>query len=164
MHQTNYAWLDEQPDDVVAREKLAEVYMRESSLEDAVTQYRIILKRIPAHVAALNNLAVLLTEDDPENAIEYAEKALRFSGGASAVLDTLAMAQLKNQQVVEAKRSIERALSLSPDNANMQFHQAQIMYASGDRLDAIAALEKLLATTAEFPQRQEVHAYLDSLD
>ncbi|MDC0362692.1 tetratricopeptide repeat protein [Halioglobus sp.] len=157
-------WLDEQPDDVVAREKLAEVYMRESSLEDAVTQYRIILKRIPAHVAALNNLAVLLTEDDPENAIEYAEKALRFSGGASAVLDTLAMAQLKNQQVVEAKRSIERALSLSPDNANMQFHQAQIMYASGDRLDAIAALEKLLATTAEFPQRQEVHAYLDSLD
>ena len=157
-------WLDERPDDVIAREKLAEVYMRQSRIKDAMAQYRIILKRIPAHVAALNNLALLLTEDDPANAIEYAEKALRFSGGASAVLDTLAMARLKNQQVVEAKRSIERALSLSPDNANMQFHQAQIMHASGDRVGAINALEKLLATTAEFPQRQEVLVYLDSLD
>ena len=157
-------WLDDQPDDAIAREKLAEVYMRESRIEEAMAQYRIILKRIPAHVAALNNLALLLTEDDPENAIEYAEKALRFSGGASAVLDTLAMAQLKNRQVVEAKRSIERALSLSPDNANMQFHQAQIMHASGDRIGAINTLEKLLATRAEFPQRQEVRAYLDSLE
>ena len=157
-------WLDDQPDDAIAREKLAEVYMRESRIEEAMAQYRIILKLIPAHVAALNNLALLLTEDDPASAIESAEKALRFSGGASAVLDTLAMAQLKNRQVVEANRSIERALSLSPDNANMQFHQAQIMHASGDRIGAINTLEKLLATRAEFPQRQEIRAYLDSLE
>ncbi|MCP4465215.1 MAG: tetratricopeptide repeat protein [Halieaceae bacterium] len=158
------AWLDEQPDDVIVREKLAEVYMHEGRAEDAMEQYRIILERIPAHVAALNNLAVLLTESDPETAIEYAEKALRFSGGASAVLDTLAMAQLKNQQVLKAERSIGRALSLSPDNANMRFHQAQIMDASGDRVGAIIALERLLQATTEFPQRQEVRAYLGSLN
>jgi tetratricopeptide (TPR) repeat protein len=122
-------WIKDHPDDVAARERLAEFYSRSGKVEQAVREYRKIVEIKPDHASALNNLAWHLLEHEPEDALEFAESALRYSEGSSAIYDTLAMAQLKNDKLLEARRSIGRARELDPENAELQLHEKKIMSA-----------------------------------
>jgi Flp pilus assembly protein TadD len=119
-------WVEGHPDDIAARERLAEFYSRGGQVEDAIGEYRKIVKIRPDHAQALNNLAWHLLDEEPEDALEYAESAVRFSEGSSAVYDTLALAQLRNNRLREARRSIGRARELDPGNAELQLHEAEI--------------------------------------
>jgi len=119
-------WIENHPGSVAAREKLAELYVNGERANDAILQYREILRIAPENAAARNNLAWHLLDEDPEAALEQAEKANRLSSGSSAMLDTLAVAQLKNNLIPEARRSIERARSLDPDSSELRLHEAQI--------------------------------------
>ncbi len=125
-------WLDDHPEDLVARERLAEFYSRGGQSVEAEREYREIVKLQPNHASALNNLAWHLLDEDPEGALEYAERALLSANGSSAVYDTLAMAQLRNDKLREARRSIGRARELDPDNPVLQSHEDEIMSAGAD--------------------------------
>lgn len=125
-------WLDAHPDDLAARERLAEFYSRSGRGSEAGREYRQIVKLDPNHAPALNNLAWHLLEEDPQDALEFAERALLSSGGSSEMYDTLAMAQLKNDKLREARRSIGRARELDPDSAVLRSHEDEILSAEAD--------------------------------
>jgi Tfp pilus assembly protein PilF len=156
-------WIEEHGNDAAARDKLAELYARSGRIGDAVAQYRKILKIAPGNAAALNNLAWYVLDDEPEDALEYVKKAIRLSSASSALLDTLAMAQLKNDEIRAARRSIDRARALDPDNPEMRFHDAQISAAEGDRSAAIESLQALLASDSGFPGRKDADSLLQRL-
>jgi Flp pilus assembly protein TadD len=157
-------WVSDNPGDVKAREKLAEMYSRNNQLPDAIYQYREILGLDPEHVMALNNLAWHLREDDPRRALELAGRAYRVAPDSGSILDTLAMVQLKNAQLIEARRSIDRALILAPENPEIIFHEAQLRVAEGDTKGAIKALYSLLAQHANFSGRAEAESLLKKLN
>ncbi|NQX87747.1 MAG: PEP-CTERM system TPR-repeat protein PrsT [Halioglobus sp.] len=123
-------WLNDHPDDVVALERLGEFYARGGDLAAATDQYQAILRLRPDHGRALNNLAWCLLDDDPEDALHYAESAAAIYENSSAVYDTLAMAQLRNGQLAAAKRSIGRARELDPENTAFRRHEAEILAAA----------------------------------
>lgn len=156
-------WVADHSDDVEVREKLAEIYGGNNQLGGVVYQYREILKVVPDHVIALNNLGWHLLEEDPKQALDYAEKAIKLSPDSSSILDTLAMAQMKNDSLIEARRSIDRALALAPKNPDIQFHEAQIRAAEGDTAGAIDALNALLVKGRKFSARPEAEALLKQL-
>ncbi|MEZ5501997.1 MAG: PEP-CTERM system TPR-repeat protein PrsT [Halioglobus sp.] len=156
-------WLAEHSADIKAREKLAEVYRKSNQPGGMSYQYREILKADPRHVIALNNLAWYLLDDEPKQSLSYAQQAQEISPDSSSILDTLAMAQLKNGNVTEARRAMNRAISKAPKSPELRFHDAQIMVAEGNTAGAVEALSALLQQRAPFPARQEAAAYLKKL-
>jgi len=156
-------WVKDHATDVKAREKLAQIYGSNKQVGEVVYQYREILQLDPEHVMALNNLAWHLLEDDPRQALDLADKANRVSPDSGSILDTLAMAQMKNNNLIEARRSIDRALILASENPEIIFHEAQLRAAEGDTSGAINALNSLLAEHANFSNRAEAESFLKRL-
>ncbi len=156
-------WVADHSDDVIVREKLAEVYASNNQIGGAVYQYREILKIDPNHAIALNNLAWYLLHEDPKQALAYAETALELSPDSSSILDTLAVVQLKNNSVLEARRTIDRAVALAPNSPEMRFHEAQVRAAEGDKQGAVKALNTLLGKHAEFSERSAAEQFLKQL-
>jgi putative PEP-CTERM system TPR-repeat lipoprotein len=156
-------WLEDNPNDVKVREKLAEIYLATNQIKEVMAQCREILELQPNNIVALNNLAWYLLKDDPKQALAYAERAIALSPGSASVLDTLAVAQLKNNNVDDARRNIDRALSIDPKNADMRFHEAMIRTAEGDASGAVFALNSLLGKGSQFSERAEAEAFLKKL-
>ncbi|MEZ5571792.1 MAG: PEP-CTERM system TPR-repeat protein PrsT [Halioglobus sp.] len=156
-------WVADHPSDVAAREKLAEIYGSSNKRGGVIYQYQQILKVDPDHIIALNNLAWYLLDEDPEQALAYAERAAELSPHSSSILDTLAMTQLKNGKLVEARRSIDRAITYAPERTEILMHQAQILAAVGDTEAAIESLHLLLDNDGEFVERPQAEALMRKL-
>ena len=156
-------WLNEHPNDVAARHELASLYMGKGDDDKAIAQYEAALKVAPESVVVLNNLAWLLRDSDPEKALGYAEKAVEISGRTSSTLDTLAIVQLKNNQLIKAQRSIERALADGNGSPAMYYHSAMIDQAAGNTEAAIETLQTLLSEKKDFSERAEAEKLLATL-
>lgn len=156
-------WVATHQSDVVVREKLAEIYGANNQMGGVIYQYRKILEADPENVIALNNLAWYLRDQDPAESLDYALRARKLAPDSSLVVDTLAVVQLKNKNLVEARRSINNALRLAPRNPEIQFHEAQIRAAEGDTAGAIKALTKILDRRENFPAKAEVEEFLREL-
>jgi putative PEP-CTERM system TPR-repeat lipoprotein len=156
-------WVQDHPSEIIVREKLAEIYGSSNQIGGVIYQYQKILAMVPDHVIALNNLAWNLLDEDPKQALTYAERAIEIAPDSASILDTLAMAQLRNNSVIEARRSIDRALALAPDRPELHFHDAQIRVAEGDTKAALIVLTTLLKKSGEFPERPKAQALLKYL-
>ena len=156
-------WLNEHPDDVAVRHELASLYVGKGEEDKAVEQYDAALQDAPESVVVLNNLAWLLRDSDPEKALDYAEKAVDISGRTPSTLDTLAIVQLKNNQLIKAQRSIERALADGDGSPAMQYHSAMIDQAAGNTEAAIETLQRLLSEKKDFSERAEAEKLLATL-
>jgi cellulose synthase operon protein C len=157
------SWLQQHPKDVKAREKLAEVYVSNNQVEEVKAQCREILKLQPDNIVALNNLAWYLLEENPKQALSYAERAVTLLPDSGPVLDTLAMAQLKNNNLEEARRSIDRALASDPESNDIRYHEARIRAAEGDTAGAMVTLKSLLGKETAFSERAAADKFLKEL-
>lgn len=156
-------WVGAHPKDTRAREKLATMYEQQGHSDQVVNQYRAIVSTESDNVVALNNLAWYLLDIDPSEALRYAQRAYTLSPGSASILDTLAMAQMKNDQPEAARRTLQRALELAPGSPEMRFHEAKLLAASGHRQSAVALLNSLLGEHGDFAQREDAEAFLREL-
>jgi len=156
-------WLHTHEQDIAAREKLAELFVIKRNIPKAIEQYRAIVEIDTNNVVALNNLAWHLVETDPGQSLVLAERAFSLSPQTASILDTMAIAYLKNGQILEARRSIDRALELAPQNEQLKFHDAQIMLAEGRKREALSVLKALLQGGNKFEQRPAARALLDAI-
>ena len=92
-----------------------------------------------------------------------AQKAFGQSPESSSVLDTLAMAQLATGRLAEARRTIDRALKLSPDSPELKYHELKIRASEGDRAGAAQSLAALLDQHESFYEREKAVALLGEL-
>ena len=124
---------------------LSELYM-ETSPKKAEAIFRKQLITQPNSLEALNNLAVLLTENgDLINAIKYAEQAKNIAPEHPEILDTLGVALLKNTQILDALEVLEKAYGIG-GGPSIKLHYAQALsknkqYSIADNV--IAKLTKL---------------------
>jgi len=156
-------WLDEHPDDTKAREQLASLHSSSGDIDEVVEQYEKIIDVDENNVVALNNLAWYLLDSKPEESLEYAQRAYSQAAESVSVMDTLALALLKNERVPEARRILERALELAPQNSDLLVHEAEILIAEGDTRVAIRRLEKALKAQAKFTEREKAETLLARL-
>lgn len=156
-------WLAAHPADTRAREALAEIHVASGSITEAIAQYRRVVQAESENVVALNNLAWYLLSEDKAEALRLAEQASLMLPDSASVLDTLAVAQLANNRVAEARRTIDRALALAPDNPDLLVHEAQVLVAEGAPALAVKQLSAVLAQHGEFPERKRAEAVLAEL-
>lgn len=115
-------WLQAAPDSVAAHMARADWLMTNNREIVAANHYEQVITRQPGNVAALNNLAWLMREDNPDRALELAGRARELAPDSPAVLDTYGWILHLSGNHSAARDAIERALSLAPDNAEIEAH------------------------------------------
>lgn len=148
-------WLDDHPDDVAVRLVIANRLGVANLDQQATVHYEEVIRVDEDNVLALNNLAWYLRDENPVKALEYARHVSSLEKGSSAVLDTLAVVEYKNKLYDQAKRSIQRALDLTPSNPSMLYHKAMILAALDQKSSALDILDDLFKSGAEFPEQED---------
>lgn len=155
-------WLADHPDDLQVRNQLASAYLQLGREREAREQYQALVERAPDSVPVLNNLAWLLRENDPQQALAHIEKADELAPDNPQIMDTYAMVQLERGARGEALSLSQRALDQAPDNPELLYHRAMILQADGQREEAVRILEELVEAE-DLAQREEVQALLAEL-
>ena len=157
-------WIEKNPRDIAMRIALANHLESGIDVEAAKTLYLDVLEISPNNIAALNNLAWSLRNDNPDEALDYILRASDLAPDNPAVLDTLAFIEHLNGDNESAQQNIQRALAGAPDEMSIRYHAALIDAALGETKNAIGMLEALIADrTADFPERTEAEKLLTKL-
>jgi putative PEP-CTERM system TPR-repeat lipoprotein len=153
-------WLTDHPDDMSARIYAGNHYLGEQQYDAAIKEYLSILQQHPEHVLSLNNLAWLYQQKKDPRALEYAEKAYQQLPESPPILDTLGWILIKQGDTGRGLPLLQKAASLAPDAAEIQYHFAVGLVQSGDKVKARRVLEKLLASDKVFPDIEKARELL----
>ena len=157
------AWLADNPDDLQTRLFVANQSLVSGEDEAAISEFQRILDADPDHIIALNNVAWLLREREPRQALTYIERARDLSPNSPEILDTLAVIQYANKDYTQANTSIREALLRKPDDPSLKYHRAMIAAALGNTAEAIKGLEAVLGSGADFPEQDDARRLLAQL-
>lgn len=156
-------WLAKHPDDAMARYNVAVYYQALNRPKEAKEAYVKVIGQVPDHVLALNNLAWLMRKEDPHQALKYAEQALQRAPKSPPIMDTLGTLLLEQGQAERAVRLLSDASANAPADLSIRYHLAQALDQAGDRSQARAVLEKVLAQRQTFSEQAEASALLEKL-
>jgi putative PEP-CTERM system TPR-repeat lipoprotein len=156
-------WLKEHPTDTATRIYLAGTYLAEKQNNEAIEQYETILRQESKYVPALNNLAWLYQQEKDPRALEYAEKANQLTLDNPAILDTLGWILVEKGNTLRGLPLLQKASSLAPTAAEIQYHLVLALVKSGDKTKARNELEHLLGTKKNFSTIEEARALLKQL-
>jgi len=116
------AWVEAQPESATALLSRAEYQMTSGDESGAIASYQAAIGYQPDNPVALNNLAWLLREKEPEQAINLARQAQELAPDNAAILDTYGWILHLAGRHEDAKPLIEKALALSPENEDIRRH------------------------------------------
>ncbi len=156
-------WADQRPDDHAARYNLGLLHLAGGDEDGAIREIRKVVESLPNNIPALNNLAYLLRDRDPREALGLAERAQRLAPDSVGVLDTLGSVQLSAGDSKAALRTLARALELEPGHAQARFHYARALIENGRGGEAKPLLEALLSEQPDVPKRADIEALLKRL-
>jgi predicted Zn-dependent protease len=156
-------WLAEHPDDAGVRYGLANNYLLLGERDKAKSELAAILARIPEHALALNNLAWLLRDEDPERALEYAQRAVKAAPEAPAILDTLGVLLVAQGQTEQGLTVLRQAAQIPGGPPELRYHLAQALVRAGKSAEAREILTGLLGDSAGFAERPGAEALLRDL-
>jgi putative PEP-CTERM system TPR-repeat lipoprotein len=157
-------WLNDHPDDLEARLTLAVAYAQSNDKPRALAMYDSVLQRDAENIMALNNSAMILKFEDPDRALELAERASALDPESGLLLDTVAQVRLEQGKVEEARRVSNQALAKNPDSPTLRFQNARIHAQAGDTVAAARSLRSLLRSDAVFAEREEAEQLLRRLE
>lgn len=156
-------WLQTRPNDVPVRKALTDAQARSGNFAGARKSYEQLLKQAPNDVEVLNNLAnVLLQLRDPQ-ALTIAEQALAKAPGSAQVIDTAGWANFQAGKRDRALQLLRDARLRAPDSAEIRYHLAAVLAATGRKTEARDELLTALRTSASFDGRAEAGALLETL-
>ena len=131
----------------------AEMLEVQGKFDESIAAYKKLLARddVPKLIraTALNNVAYLLalngkTPEDLELAVNSANEAIELIGPISDVLDTRAVALLKQGNFAAAAADMKVAVKMNP-TASKYYHLASALLGAGDNAGALAAWKQAKA-------------------
>lgn len=132
------------------RVRLASLLERTGGGEEAVTIYRDVLHSDPQNWMALNNLANLLTESAPDEAVALAERAVALAPDVPTLRDTLGLAQLKAGKMDLAARTFESLRAEEPSAALAAYRLGVVRLEQGMPAEGRALLQEALTLEPDF--------------
>lgn len=145
---------------------LAEAYVQQGRVGDAVRQYEALHQRRPNLQLAANNLAMLLvTYRHDQTSLDRARDLTSAFADSrdGALLDTYGWVRLQRGDVPEALAALERASAEAPGSKVILYHLGMAYLKAGDSEKARTNLEAALAGGAPFTGTQEAHLALARL-
>jgi uncharacterized protein (TIGR03790 family) len=139
---------------------LASMYEQAGEHDKAVDRYRRIVANDPNDAIALNNLAYSLAtrRNQPTEALPLAQKAYALSNANPAIADTLGWVQHLLGHDPEAVSLIAAAAARLPGNAEVRFHHAAVLAATGALDAARRELAEALKLNPDLARRDDVKA------
>jgi tetratricopeptide (TPR) repeat protein len=140
----------------------------EGRRDDAIGYLREALAADPRNLDALNNLALLLSEEPSTQAeaIRFIDQALAIAGASPELLDSKGWILLKQQKLDEAAAMFLEALSLPPGDPRHRFHLAVACHLQGKNAEAkehlAAARENKLPVELLSPEERTQLARLEA--
>jgi putative PEP-CTERM system TPR-repeat lipoprotein len=153
-------WMKAHPKDSALLQLMAQVSQQRKNFTAAADGYRRVLEVDPDNVAALNNLAWVMIEQNDPNAVEYAERAHRLAPFSPNVLDTLGWARTRTGDPKRGVVLLRMAATLAPGSDEIRLHLAKALLDSGDKSGARTVLTELTKLDAKSPIRAEAEKLL----
>jgi len=160
--ETLQEWVAVHPDDGGARLALADAQMHSGNSAAARTQLEKILEQSPNNPLVLNNLAVLLKDENPERALELANKAVDRSRTWST-LDTLGTVLIAAGRPAEAVVPLRDAAERNPAASEVLYHLALALARSGDKEGAGKVLTRLMSPDTDAGIKDQARALSEGL-
>lgn len=160
---TLQAWLAVEPEDVRIRLQFAIYLDRLGRTKEAGVEYRRVLEMDENNVVALNNLAWMTAENDYDEAIAYAERAVALAPQRAEIIDTLGWILLRAKHYEKSLEVLQEAHQKAPHIAPIRYHLAVALEKNGRPEQARKALESILAEEQEFPGKKDALNLLDKL-
>ncbi|MDZ7829203.1 MAG: tetratricopeptide repeat protein [Halofilum sp. (in: g-proteobacteria)] len=157
-------WLARNPDDAAVWLAAGDVQVLRGNEAAAISAYRSALEADPESATAMNNIAWLLRERDPDEALRLAERAVELQPASAAVRDTLGMVLLARGEPEAAVESFRAGLARASDSPDLNHHLARALVAAGRQDEAREPLRRALESGASFAGRAEAEALLEELD
>jgi tetratricopeptide (TPR) repeat protein len=137
--------------------------------EKAIALLRSALAEVPDLPSAANNLAFALAQrgEDLQEATELAQEARAARPDSSEIADTLGYVYMRRDlaeaALVQFDAALELATSETPSWATAQYHRGLALRELGRQEEAVAAVERALASGADFAEAQDAHRVLAEL-
>jgi tetratricopeptide (TPR) repeat protein len=157
--------LETQPNSLAGLMGLAATYESINRFADAKGKYQRVLELQPNLPAASNNLAWLIASEDNGDlgeALRLAMQAKQALPDQPNVNDTLGWVHYKRNSYALAISQFKQALEHRPEDSTIRYHLALAQYANGEKEQAIALLEKVLAGEVQFREKKEVETTLQN--
>lgn len=154
-------WVKAHPEDEDARMALAGQAMRLGRREQAKAGFEQILRQSPEHVLALNDMAWLLVEEAPAQALAYARRAHALAPRLPFVADTLGWVLLERGEPGEAEPLFRDALTAIPNHPTYRVHLALALAENGKREEARRVLGPLVEDPRRLAQYPRVREALE---
>lgn len=119
------SWVADFPNEPAVNLLLGMSFQENSEDSAAIDAYEVAYLQEPDNIVALNNLAWLYQDSDPERAVELATRAAELYPENADVLDTYGWILLKQNDKDHAVQVLERALELAPESAAIAEHLEQ---------------------------------------
>lgn len=148
-------WLSTNPDDAGVRIVKATADLEEGKTETAVANYEKVLESAPENIVALNNLAWLYSEQDDPRALGYAKRAHEIAPARAEISDTYGWILFRAGKYEQALDLLQKAAAADTKNADIRFHLASALAATGDQQQALQHLDAILSDDSSFPSRDE---------
>lgn len=156
-------WMQQHPNDLVARAYAAEYYTNVGRNKDAIMQYQTILQQKPGNALWLNNLAYLYQLEADKRARPAAEQALKLAPDQPAIQDTLGWILVQQGQAPQGLVLLRKAINTVPANPAIRYHYAVALARTGDKAAAQKEFESILHKHPEFTQADAIRAELQKL-
>jgi putative PEP-CTERM system TPR-repeat lipoprotein len=159
------SWLQRHPDSVPALSFLAEANMGLGRPALAIANYEALLKQRPDDLSALNNLAVLLKQSQPEQALSYAERAYKLAPTQAAIADLWGWLLIESGKTDQGLDVLRKGMD-APNAGklpSLSYHYAAALAKVGEKEQARRQLTRLLNSGAHFPEESKAKALLKQL-
>jgi tetratricopeptide (TPR) repeat protein len=127
---------------------MATAYHRNGQFDQARQIYTELLQLDPNNIEALNNFLVLAAEESPEDALVELKKLERLNSGFSPVAAQIGMIYFRSNDLNNAARYLNRAVTLSPENVTYRYNLA-VIYDKLGRYSQASALYQQVVKSAE---------------
>ncbi len=137
--------LHRDPGNTNVRRLYASLLLRSGDFVNAKKEYEKLVRAPSPDALSLNNLAWLMQQDDPHQALNLARRAVSLEPSSANFQDTLGWIELSQSDPKGAMGPLKRAHELSPDDAQISYHLARALDANGARAPAKALLQSAVA-------------------
>lgn len=159
--QTAQTWVTANPDDHGALALLGDIYIRRGRMDKGLETYRALVLAAPQEPSYNHNLAALLLDKQPAEALTYAKAAAAAAPDAPRVAATLGTALLANGDAPGGVKALARAHAALPTEPSIAYEYAAALAATGDAAQARSVLLPVMEKT--FPDKDKAQALLRQL-
>lgn len=152
-------WLRLHPNDVRAHYLLANNHLLGGRHDAALGLYNQVLDQQPDHALAMNNVAWLLRDREPQKALVLAERAVELQPNF-ATRDTLGVILLKVGQSERAMQILQQAFAEQPQSPDIRYHLAMALMSQGQPNQARELLQEVIDSDSMFAERNQAEVLL----